>query len=52
MGEKKLKYKKRRKRTQFQTILIDFDVPTACDEIMERFTNSFAFSNFGLALQW
>ena len=52
MKKEKLKYKKRKKRTPFQSILIDYDVATACDEAMERFTNSFAFSNFGLALQW
>jgi len=33
------------------TILLDFDVDGGCDGIMERFTNSFAFANFGLALQ-
>ena len=52
MKKDKLKYKKRNKRTPFQSILIDYDVATSCDEAMERFTNSFAFSNFGLALQW
>jgi len=36
---------------QIHSILIDYDVATSCDEAMERFTNSFAFSNFGLALQ-
>lgn len=52
MKKDKLKYKKRNKRTPFQSILIDYDVAASCDEAMERFTNSFAFSNFGLALQW
>ena len=51
-----LKYRKRQKKEKkipFKTILIDFNISEGhADAVMERFTNSFAFANFGLALQW
>ena len=52
-SEKIRKVKKRIKiKNEFKSILIDFNITNGhCDATMERFTNSFVFSNFGLALQ-
>ena len=35
----------------FKTVLVDFVVSDACNTILERFTNSTQFADFGLTLQ-
>ena len=48
----KVRYKKPgTKLPIFQTILVDFIVSDSCDVILERFTNSTKFADFGLTLQ-
>ena len=50
-AKKAQKTKYKRKKSSFKTVLVDFNVNSTCDAVMERFTNAFSFANLGLALQ-
>jgi hypothetical protein len=49
MKSKKVIYSS--KKRIFKTVLLDFIVNDTCDIILERFTNSTKFADFGLTLQ-